>query len=75
MQDNNGEEEIPVVIETPTSIHSEQMISLLRQELSGFPRFRIYYAQTLARNHMGKILRQEIQTQALASLPPVATMN
>ena len=42
MQNDSGEEEIHVVVETPTPIDSERLIAAINQELRGFPRARVH---------------------------------
>jgi acyl-coenzyme A synthetase/AMP-(fatty) acid ligase len=75
MQNDSGEEEIHVVLETPKPIDSERLIAALKQELRGFHRGRVYYVATLPRNDTGKVLRQEVRAQAITSRPPVARMD
>jgi acyl-coenzyme A synthetase/AMP-(fatty) acid ligase len=69
MADEHGEEEIHVVVETPTPIDPERLITVLSQELRGFPRACIHYVAALPRNPMGKILRQTARAQAIARQP------
>src|SRR5262249_39585772 len=57
MQNDSGEEEIHVVLETPKPIDSERLIAALKQELRGFHRGRVHYVATLPRNEIGKVLR------------------
>ena len=66
MQDDSGEEGIHVVVETPTPIDSERMFAVLSREL-GYPRARVHYVAALPRNQMGKVLRQAVRAQAIAS--------
>jgi acyl-coenzyme A synthetase/AMP-(fatty) acid ligase len=72
MQNDSGEEEIHLVVETSTPIDSERLSAVLSQELRGFPRARVHFAAALPRNQMGKVLRQEVRAQAIASQPPFA---
>jgi acyl-coenzyme A synthetase/AMP-(fatty) acid ligase len=67
MQNDSGEEEIHVVLETPKPIDSERLIAALKQELRGFHRGRVHYVATLPRNEMGKVLRQEVRAQVIAN--------
>ena len=75
MQNDSGEEEIHVVLETPKPIDSERLIAALKQELRGFHRGRVlgfhrgrvHYVATLPRNDMGKVLRQEVRAQVIAN--------
>src|SRR5262249_17482764 len=63
MQNDSGEEEIHVVLETPKPIDSESLIAVLKQELRGFQQVRVHYVATLPRNEIGKVLRQEVRAQ------------
>ena len=74
MQDDSGEEEIHVVIETPTPIDSERLSAAINQELRGFPRARVHYVAALPRNQMGKVLRQAVRAQATRQ-PQLARMD
>jgi acyl-coenzyme A synthetase/AMP-(fatty) acid ligase len=71
-QNDSGDEEIHIVVETPTPIDSNRLSAALNQALRGSPGARIYYMAALPRNEMGKVLRQAIRAQALASQPPLA---
>lgn len=75
MQDDNGEEEIHVVIETPTPLGSERLIAILNQELRGFPRARVHYMAALSRNQMGKVLRQAVRANAIARQLPLVRID
>jgi len=75
MQDENGEEEVHVVFESSTPMESERLVSVVRQELRGFPRARIHYVAVLSRNEMGKVLRQEVRAQVVAGQLPFAHTN
>ena len=66
-QNDSGEEEIHVVIETPTPIDSERLNAVLGQELRAFHRGRVHFVAALPRNPMGKVLRQTVRAQAIAS--------
>jgi|SRR5579862_2102057 len=70
MQNDSGEEEIHVVIETSTPIDSEKLTAAFSQvpELRGFHLGRVHQVAALARNPMGKVLRQAVRAQAVASL-------
>ena len=63
VQDDGGEEEVHVVVETPSPIESERLITVLNRELAGFPRARVHYLASLPRNQMGKVLRQAVRTR------------
>jgi acyl-coenzyme A synthetase/AMP-(fatty) acid ligase len=74
-QNDNGEEEIHVVIETPKTIDSERLIPALKQELRGFDRAHIHYVATLPPNDMGKVLRQEVRAQVIPDQRPFPRMG
>jgi len=67
MQNSSGEEEIHVVVETPTPIDTEKLIAAVKQELSGLHKARVHYVAALPRNEMGKVLRQAVRTQTIGS--------
>lgn len=67
MPGENGDEELNVVIESATAIDSSKLDIALRQEIPGFQRAHIYYFAALARNRMGKLMRQEVRVKAIAS--------
>src|SRR5262249_23302811 len=67
MQNDSGEEEIHVVLETPKPIDSERLIAAIRKELDTFRRAPVHYVATLPRNEMGKVLRQEVRAQVIAN--------
>ncbi len=66
MQNDSGEEEIHVVIESATPIDVERLTAAINQELHGFSLARIHYVTALARDRAGKVLRQEVQAQAVS---------
>ncbi len=70
MQNDSGEEEIHVVIETPVPIDSEKLTAAFSQvpELREFHLGLVHCVATLARNPMGKVLRQAVRAQVVASL-------
>jgi acyl-CoA synthetase (AMP-forming)/AMP-acid ligase II len=63
---DSGEEEIHVVVETPTPIEPERLNAAINQELRGFHRAHVHYVAALPRNEMGKVLRQEIRAKVTA---------
>jgi acyl-coenzyme A synthetase/AMP-(fatty) acid ligase len=75
MQNDSGEEEIQVVVESPTPINSELLIAAINQELGGFHRANVHYVAALPRNEMGKVLRQVVRANAIASQLPLARMD
>jgi acyl-coenzyme A synthetase/AMP-(fatty) acid ligase len=66
MQDEHGEEELHLVIETPTPIDTATLTTVLRRELSGFSGVRVHYAAAFPRNDMGKVMRRALAGQAIA---------
>ncbi len=72
VQDDSGEEEIHIVIESPVPIDSERLTAAIKQELGGFQRACVHYVAALPRNHTGKVLRQAVQAQAITRQPPFA---
>ena len=70
MQNDSGEEEIHVVIETPVTIDSEKLTAAFSQvpELRGIHLGLVHCVATLARNPMGKVSRQAVRAQVVARL-------
>ena len=68
MQNDTGEEEIHVVLETATPIDSKRLAAAINQELGGFQLARVYMIAAFPRNPMGKILRQAVQAQAITGI-------
>jgi acyl-coenzyme A synthetase/AMP-(fatty) acid ligase len=68
-QDDNGEEVLYVVIEHPTTINSELVTDILKQELweVNLGHVNINCVTALPRNQMGKVLRQLVRSQFIAS--------
>ena len=66
MQDEGGEEEIYVAIETATPIEPELLQTAINRELKAYPRARVRYVSSLPRNPMGKVLRQALRARILA---------
>ncbi len=67
LQDDSGEEDIHVVIESSNPIGPELMIAALKRELRGLRRARVHLVPALPRNPMGKLLRQSILADVIAS--------
>jgi acyl-coenzyme A synthetase/AMP-(fatty) acid ligase len=63
MQDEAGEEEIYVVIESESAIASDRLTAAIHRELDGFPRAKVLYLPALARNANGKIVRAAVRAQ------------
>jgi fatty-acyl-CoA synthase/long-chain acyl-CoA synthetase len=70
MQNDSGEEEIHVVIETSVPIDSEKLTAAFSQvpELRGFHLGLVHCVATLARNLVGKVLRHAVRAQVVAGL-------
>ena len=74
--DNDGEEMIHVVIETPTLNNSERLIAALNQEFrGGFRRACVHCVAALPRNEMGKVMRQATRTKVIGSKPHFAHVD
>jgi acyl-coenzyme A synthetase/AMP-(fatty) acid ligase len=67
MQDEHGQEEIHVVVETPTLIDTGRLVDALSRELRGFAQANVHHAVALPRNQMGKLLRQAVRAQVIGS--------
>jgi acyl-coenzyme A synthetase/AMP-(fatty) acid ligase len=67
MQNQAGEEEIHVVLETPSPISPAQLQEVLLRELTGFPGAHVHFVPALPRNALGKVLRLAARDQALAA--------
>jgi acyl-CoA synthetase (AMP-forming)/AMP-acid ligase II len=63
-QNDEAEEEIHLVVETPAPLDPARLTRAIRETLSGFPRARVHYVTALPRNAMGKILRAEARKPA-----------
>jgi acyl-coenzyme A synthetase/AMP-(fatty) acid ligase len=71
--DNDGEEVIHLVIESPTPYNSERLIAALNQEFGGgFHRACVHCVATLPRNQMGKVMRQATRSKVIGSQPRFA---
>jgi acyl-CoA synthetase (AMP-forming)/AMP-acid ligase II len=66
MQDDQGEEELHLVIEAASPVDMTRLATALRAELHGFPGVHVRYAPVLPRNANGKVLRQAVTTQIIA---------
>jgi acyl-coenzyme A synthetase/AMP-(fatty) acid ligase len=67
MQDDNGEEELHVMIETPHPIAAETLSAELSRELRGFAGARVHFVPALPRNAMGKVVRRNVVALARAA--------
>jgi acyl-coenzyme A synthetase/AMP-(fatty) acid ligase len=67
MQNHAGEEEIHVVLETPSPIDPARLQEVLLRELTGFPGAHVHFVPALPRNAMGKVLRLAAREQAFAA--------
>jgi acyl-coenzyme A synthetase/AMP-(fatty) acid ligase len=68
-QDDHGEEVLYVAIENPTTINSERVTDVLKQELweVNLGHVNINYLTALPRNQMSKLIRKVIRSQFIAS--------
>ena len=69
MQNDDGEEDLHVVIESSTPIDSDRLIAALNTALNGFHRALVHYVTALHRNEMGKMLRKEVRAKVVGDLP------
>jgi acyl-CoA synthetase (AMP-forming)/AMP-acid ligase II len=60
IQDDNGEEELHLVIEAAKPLDTTTLANVLRAELHGFPGVHVKYTKALPRNAMGKVMRQAL---------------
>ncbi len=65
MQNDGGEEEIHVVIESATPVEPVRLEAALRQELPQFAQAHIHYLLALPRSEMGKVFRRAVRAQTL----------
>jgi acyl-coenzyme A synthetase/AMP-(fatty) acid ligase len=61
MQNESGEEELYVAIETATPIGAERLRAALSEPLKAYPRTHVACVPSLPRNPMGKVLRQTVR--------------
>jgi acyl-coenzyme A synthetase/AMP-(fatty) acid ligase len=66
MQDDRGEEEIHVVLESDAPIVLERLAPALNKEMHGFTRARVHVVAALPRNDMGKIMRSRVRELVMA---------
>jgi acyl-coenzyme A synthetase/AMP-(fatty) acid ligase len=69
MQNESGEEELYVAIETPTPINARLLRTALGRALKAFPRTNVRFFPSLPRNDMGKLSRQDVRAQLVAGRP------
>jgi acyl-coenzyme A synthetase/AMP-(fatty) acid ligase len=69
MQNEGGEEELYVLIETTTFIDAERVRAALNQAPRVFPRTHVRYVRSLPRNPMGKVMRQVVRDRITANPP------
>jgi len=67
MQDDNGEEELHVAIETPAPIATEVLAAALQREIEGYPGVHVHFVPALPRNDTGKIVRRAVVFDVLAA--------
>jgi acyl-coenzyme A synthetase/AMP-(fatty) acid ligase len=67
MQNEGGEEELYVAVETSTPISIKRLRAALRNAANVFPRTHVHYFRSLPRNEMGKLSRQDVRAQLAAA--------
>jgi fatty-acyl-CoA synthase/long-chain acyl-CoA synthetase len=71
MQNESGEEELYVAIETNVAISAERLRATLDAALKAYPQAHVYAVSSLPRNQMGKVLRQAVRDRITARLSPL----
>jgi acyl-coenzyme A synthetase/AMP-(fatty) acid ligase len=66
MQDETGEEQLHVAIETPAPIAAQVLAAALRREIQGYPGVHVHFVSALPRNDTGKIVRRAVVSEVLA---------
>lgn len=74
MQNESGEEELYVAIETTRPISPERLRAALDRALTAYPRAHVFCVPSLPRNQMGKVVRQAVRDRITAS-PPAARIT
>jgi acyl-CoA synthetase (AMP-forming)/AMP-acid ligase II len=67
MQDETGEEELHLTIETPAPIAAEVVTPALQRELRGYSGVHVHFVTALPRNDTGKVVRRAVVLEVLAS--------
>jgi acyl-coenzyme A synthetase/AMP-(fatty) acid ligase len=67
MQNEAGEEELHVALETRAPISVERLLAELRSQRIAFSARKVHYLRMLPRNHMGKLMRPAIVAQVIAA--------
>jgi acyl-coenzyme A synthetase/AMP-(fatty) acid ligase len=67
LQNDSGDVDTHVVIESSNPIGAERMIAALKQELRGIARACVHQFPALPRNQMGKVLRQSVLANVIAN--------
>jgi acyl-coenzyme A synthetase/AMP-(fatty) acid ligase len=65
VQDDGGEEQAHLMIESETPISPARLNPAVRRELADFASVRVHFVASLPRNAMGKVLREGVVAQAL----------
>jgi hypothetical protein len=60
-QNDAGEEEIHVSLETPAPVEIGRLTAEFSRELAGFPQAHVHYVAALPRNAIGKVVRQAVR--------------
>jgi acyl-CoA synthetase (AMP-forming)/AMP-acid ligase II len=68
MQNEQGEEGLHLLIETPAPLDLAALATTLRTEIRGFDGVRVHYVAKLPRNAMGKVVRREAVALVVASI-------
>jgi acyl-coenzyme A synthetase/AMP-(fatty) acid ligase len=67
LQNDSGDVDIHVVIESSNPIGTERVMAALKQELRGLARACVHQFPALPRNQMGKVLRQSVFATVIAN--------
>jgi acyl-CoA synthetase (AMP-forming)/AMP-acid ligase II len=68
MQNEQGEEGLHLLIETPAPLDLAALATALRTEIRGFDGVSVHYVAKLPRNAMGKVVRREAVALVVASI-------
>jgi long-chain acyl-CoA synthetase len=73
MQNESGEEELYVAIETAVPISAERLRAALDGASKAYPQTHVIFVPSLPRNEMGKVLRQAVRDRITAGLSPLTS--
>jgi long-chain acyl-CoA synthetase len=68
LQDDAGEEQLHLVVEGTAPVDEARLVTYLRGALPTLPPTHIHTVATLPRNTTGKLMREAVRTQVLASV-------